>query len=75
MKTKELEEKYEELLELLPQDDFSKAGTPPNWVVDAVNKNILLKQDTQDDVQNIINHCETFDEIVEELQEYFDIKS
>ena len=31
-----LEERYEALLELLPQNQFSYAGTHPKWVADAV---------------------------------------
>lgn len=66
-----LEERYEALLELLPQDQFSRAGTHPKWVADAVAENTLNKEDTQYDVSDLIERCETLEELKSELTEYF----
>jgi hypothetical protein len=69
-----LEERYEALLELLPQDQFSKAGTHPKWVADAVAENTLNKEDTVLDVSDFIGRCETLEELKNELTEYFDLE-
>lgn len=69
-----LEERYEALLELLPQDQFSRAGTHPKWVADAVTENTLNKVDTQYDVSDLIERCETIEELKNELTEYFDLE-
>lgn len=69
-----LEERYEALLELLPQDQFSRAGTHPKWVADAVAQNTLNKEDTQGDVLDLIERCSTLDELKSELTEYFDLE-
>ena len=69
-----LEERYEALLELLPQDQFSCAGTHPKWVADAVAENTLNKEDTQGDVLDLIERCSTLDELKSELTEYFDLE-
>ena len=69
-----LEERYEALLELLPQDQFSYAGTHPKWVADAVTENTLNKEDTKEDVCEIIGRCATLSELQEELIEYFDLE-
>jgi hypothetical protein len=69
-----LEERYEALLELLPQDQFSRAGTHPKWVADAVAENILNKEDTQHDMSDLIERCETLEELKNELTEYFDLE-
>lgn len=69
-----LEERYEALLELLPQDQFSRAGTNPKWVADAVAKNTLNKMDTMLDVSDLIGRCETLEELKNELTEYFDLE-
>lgn len=69
-----LEERYEALLELLPQDQFSYAGTHPKWVADAVAENTLNKEDTQYDVSDLIEECETLEELKSELTEYFDLE-
>lgn len=69
-----LEERYEALLELLPQDQFSYAGTHPKWVADAVAENTLNKEDTQDDVLDLIERCSTLEELKNELTEYFDLE-
>ena len=69
-----LEERYEALLELLPQDQYSYAGTHPKWVADAVAENTLNKEDTQDDVSDLIERCETLEELKNELTEYFDLE-
>lgn len=69
-----LEERYEALLELLPQDQFSYAGTHPKWVADAVAENTLNKEDTKYDVLDLIKRCSTLDELKSELTEYFDLE-
>lgn len=69
-----LEERYEALLELLPQNQFSYAGTHPKWVADAVAENTLNKVDTQYDVSDLIERCSTLDELKSELTEYFDLE-
>ena len=69
-----LEERYEVLLELLPQDQFSRAGTHPKWVADAVEENTLNKVDTQYDVSDLIERCETLKELKSELTEYFNLE-
>lgn len=69
-----LEERYEALLELLPQDQFSYAGTHPKWVADAVAENTLNKVDTQYDVSVLIERCETLEELKNELTEYFKLE-
>lgn len=69
-----LEERYEALLELLPQNQFSKTGTHPKWVADAVAENTLNKEDTVLDVSDFIGRCETLEELKNELTEYFDLE-
>lgn len=66
-----LEERYEALLELLPQDEFSYAGTHPQWVANAVSENTLNKGDTLQDVTDMIERCDTLDKLKEELIGYF----
>ena len=70
----DFKERYEALLELLPQDQFSYAGTHPKWVADAVAANTLNKEDTQDDVSDLIERCETLEELKSELAEYFELE-
>lgn len=69
-----LEERYEALLELLPQDQFYRAGTHPKWVADAVAENTLNKEDTQYDVSGLIERCETLEELKNELAKYFNLE-
>ena len=69
-----LEERYEALLELLPQDQFSYAGTHPKWVADAVAENTLNKMDTMLDVSDLIGRCKTLEEFKNELTEYFKLE-
>lgn len=69
-----LEERYEALLELLPQDQFSYAGTHPKWVADAVAENTLNKEDTMLDVSDLIGRCESLEELKNELTEYFKLE-
>lgn len=70
----DLEERYEALLELLPQDQFYYAGTHPKWVADAVAENTLNKEDTILDVSDLIGRCSTLRELQDELMEYFDLQ-
>lgn len=69
-----LEERYEALLDLLPQEQYSYAGTHPKWVADAVEENTLNKDVTKDDVSDMIVRCETLDELKEELSDYFELE-
>lgn len=66
-----LEERYEALLDLLPQEEFSYAGTHPKWVADAVEENTLSKETTMWDVSGMLENCDTLDELKEELTSYF----
>lgn len=66
-----LEERYEALLELLPQDEFSYAGTHPKWVANAVSENTLNKDDTLQDITDMIERCDTLDKLKKELIGYF----
>ena len=69
-----LEERYEALLELLPQDEFSYAGTHPKWVADAVAENTLNKSDVVCDVSDFLEQCSTLRELQDKLMEYFDLQ-
>ena len=62
------------MLELLPQNQFSYAGTHPKWVADAVAENTLNKEDTVLDVSDFIGRCETLEELKNELTEYFELE-
>ena len=69
-----LEERYEALLELLPQDEFSYAGTHPKRVADAVAENTLNKEDTINDISDFLEQCSTLRELQDKLMEYFDLQ-
>lgn len=69
-----LEERYGELLYMLPQDKYSKPGSHPMWVAEAVEENTLNKEDTQLDVKDMIDNCEDIDELKESLTEYFELE-
>lgn len=69
-----LEERYEALLELLPQDQFSRAGTHPKWVADAVAENTLNKEETIDDICDFLARSSTLQQLQDELMEYFDLE-
>ncbi|GGC88168.1 hypothetical protein [Enterococcus wangshanyuanii] len=71
----DLEQRYEALLELLPQSTYSKAGTHPKWIADAVESNTLNKGITQDDIKTILEqeHYER-DDIISEIKEYLGIE-
>ena len=69
-----LEERYEALLELLPQDEFSYAGTHPKWVADAVAENTLNKEDTINDISDFLEQCSALRELQDKLMEYFDLQ-
>lgn len=70
----DLEERYEALLELLPQDQFYYAGTHPKWVADAVAENTLNKEDTINDISDFLEQCSTLRELQDKLMEYFDLQ-
>lgn len=69
----DIEQRYEALLELLPQHSYSKTGTHPRWVAEAVESNTLNKGITQDDVTMFIKNSVEFEELATELIEYFDL--
>lgn len=69
-----LEERYEALLDLLPQEEFSYAGTHPKWVADAVEENTLDKETTKDDVASLLEQCETLEDLKEGLVDYFELE-
>lgn len=71
---KRLEERYEALLDLLPQEEFSYAGTHPKWVADAVEENTLDKETTKDDVASLLEQCETLEDLKEGLVDYFELE-
>lgn len=68
-----LEERYEALLELLPQEQYSRAGTHPKWVADAVDENTLNKEMTTWDVHDFIDNCNNLEELKHQLKEYFEL--
>ncbi|XCY64106.1 hypothetical protein ABG812_04680 [Streptococcus iniae] len=69
-----LEERYEVLLENLPQNSYSKAGTHPMWVANAVEDNTLNREATTADISEMIENCESLEELVEELTDYFELE-
>lgn len=72
----DMEERYETLLELLPQSSFSKAGTHPEWVVESVEENTIDKAITQCDVKGMVNRYgddEPIEWLKEELVNYFEL--
>ncbi|HEP1830471.1 TPA: hypothetical protein ACHU97_000094 [Streptococcus suis] len=69
-----LEERYEALLDLLPQEEFSYAGAHPKWVVDAVEENTLDKETTKEDVASLLEQCETLEDLKEGLVDYFELE-
>ena len=69
-----MDDRYEALLNLLPQDTFSKASTHPQWVADEVLDNTLDRGITQDDVETMICESESLEDLKEELRYYFQIK-
>lgn len=70
----DLEQRYEALLELLPQSAYSKAGTHPRWVSQAVDENTLDKGITQDDVKAAIEGNDTYEGLAADLADYFAIE-
>ncbi|MGQ7550291.1 hypothetical protein ACTGU3_06065 [Streptococcus suis] len=69
-----LEERYEALLDLLPQEEFSYAGAHPKWVADAVEENTLDKETTKEDVASLLEQCETLEDLKEGLVDYFELE-
>lgn len=69
----DLGERYEALLELLPQSSFSKAGTHPQWVADAVEENTLNKVDTQSDVKDMLKDADNIDDLKQMMIDYFEL--
>ncbi|WP_105112559.1 hypothetical protein [Streptococcus suis] len=69
-----LEERYEALLDLLPQEEFSYAGAHPKWVADAVEESTLDKETTKEDVASLLEQCETLEDLKEGLVDYFELE-
>lgn len=69
----DMAERYEYLLELLPQSSFSKAGTHPEWVAKEVDDNTLNKGIIQDDVATIIESNRGIELMRLRLEDYFDL--
>jgi len=69
----DLADKYEQLLEDLPQYKFSKAGTPPEWVINEIDENTYIKALVQDDIGELIKEDCTVEDLKRELKEYFEI--
>lgn len=44
------------------------------WVVKAVEENTLNKETTMEDVADMVERCETLDDLKEELTDYFDLE-
>lgn len=70
-----LSERYSLLLELLPQSSYSKAGTHPRWVAEAVDENTLHKEITQSDIKDMIFGINNLDELKLNLAEYFEVEN
>lgn len=71
----DMEARYEALLELLPQSSYSKAGTHPKWVVDAVRLNTFDKGITQDDIATFVENNDSLDGQIMDLKNYFGLDS
>ena len=69
----DIQERYEALLELLPQSSFSKAGSHPRWVAESVEDNVYHKILTKSDVKDMIESAKSKKELVAELTRYFDL--
>lgn len=70
----DLAERYEALLETLPQSSYSKAGTHPIWIADAVEYNVFHKYMTQDDIKAILEDKDySSEEKLEEIKKYLEI--
>ncbi|WP_157454690.1 hypothetical protein [Carnobacterium maltaromaticum] len=70
----DLAERYEALLEMLPQSNYSKAGTHPIWIADAVEHNVFHKYMTQDDIKSILDDKDySSEEKLEEIKKYLEI--
>jgi len=69
-----MDDRYEALLNLLPQNTFSKGGTHPAWVAEEVSENTLDRGITQDDVKEMLEEAESLTELKNELLDYFQIK-
>lgn len=65
--------RYEELLELLPQD-LSNPDTDPKYVAEGVERNTLDKSITQDDVKMLLDDYDSLEDLKSELIRYFDIE-
>ena len=70
----DMRERYEVLLELLPQRARS-VETPAYMVADRVYENTLDKNITKNDIKMFINESKSLDELKLQLTNYFDLDS
>lgn len=54
----DLDDRYEALLEQLPQSSFSKAGTHPMWVADGIKDNNTYNDDIVDVLVDVFDSAE-----------------
>ena len=67
----EMVDKYEQLLEDLPQSKYSKASTPAMVVAKEVDNNIYIKEMVKDDIKEMLEESDTYEDFVFEINEYF----
>lgn len=67
----EMVDKYEQLLEGLPQSKFSKASTPAMVVAEEVDNNVYIKEMVKDDIREMLEESDTYTGLAFELYEYF----
>lgn len=67
----EMVDKYEQLLEDLPQSKFSKASTPAMAVAKEVDNNVYIKEIIKDDIKEMLEESDTYEDFVFEINEYF----
>lgn len=67
----EMVDKYEQLLEDLPQSKYSKASTPAMVVAKEVDNNIYIKEMVKDDIKEMIEKSYSYEDLVFEITEYF----
>ena len=67
----EMVDKYEQLLEDLPQSKYSKASTPAMVVAKEVDNNVYIKEMVKDDIKEMLEESDTYEDFVFEINEYF----
>lgn len=63
--------KYEQLLANLPQSKFSKASTPAMVVACEVENNVYIKEIIKDDIKEMLEESDTYEDFAFEINEYF----